>query len=187
MKIEKLSEYGLEESSLGFSLSYNSNPKRAKQIFKKYAHGLSGEDKFLESIITYWSVDAPRYWWSEADTYRVGTTKQSESTMHTITKRLLTQDDFELPVFEETLNKINELIKFYQSEKSVEVKNGLFEDIKNNLPEGFLQRRIWMLSYKTIKNIYWQRKTHRLRQWRVFTEEVLKQLNHKEFIVKEEQ
>lgn len=186
MKVIKLSEYGLEESALGFSLSYNSNPERAKQIFPKYAHGIPGEGKFLESIITYWDVDAPRFFWSEADTYRVGTTKQSESTMHTITKRVLTQEDFEYPVFSSTLIELNNLISSFQDEKDKEVKKVLFKQIKNNLPEGFLQRRIWMLNYKTLQNIVWQRSNHKLEQWHNFIRIILLNVEHPEYIYKEE-
>lgn len=187
MKVIKLSEYGLEESALGFSLSYNSNPERAKQIFPKYAHGIPGEGKFLESIVTYWDVDAPRFWWSESDTYRVGTTKQSESTMHTITKRVLSQEDFESPIFENTLIELNNLILLFKEEKDKDIKNKIFEDIKNNLPEGFLQRRIWMLNYKTIQNIIYQRSTHRLKQWHYFIDIVLSEIEHPEYIIKKEE
>lgn len=186
MIVKKISEYGLEEAALGFSLSYNSNPERAKQIFPKYAHGIPGEGKFLESIITYWDIDAPRYFWSEADTYRVGSTKQSESTIHTITKRLLTQDDFETPIFQCTLICLNELIDEFQNSTDKIRKQVLFEGIKNNLPEGFLQRRIWMLSYKTIQNIIYQRSNHKLRQWHYFIDVILSSVEHKEYIIKEQ-
>ena len=31
-----------------------------------------GENKFLESIDVKIAIDAPRYWWQEFDTYRIG-------------------------------------------------------------------------------------------------------------------
>jgi len=185
MIVKKISEYGLEESALGFSLSYNSNPERAKQIFKKYAFGIPGESKFLESIITYWDVTAPRYWHQEMDTYRIGVSKQSASTIHTITKRFLTQNDFEKPIYSETLNYLNYLIVNYQSCSSKELKYELFEDIKNNLPEGFLQRRVIMMSYKTIQAIILQRRNHRLKQWQYFIDTVVSSVDHKEYLIKE--
>ena len=46
-----------------------------------------GHNKFLESIYVWLNVKAPRYWWQEADTFRLST-KQSESTMHTLNKEL---------------------------------------------------------------------------------------------------
>ena len=51
---------------------------------------------------------------------------------------------------------------------------GLSEDelveMKENLPEGTMQTRVWMFSYQTLRRIYFQRKDHRLPQWRKFCE-----------------
>lgn len=185
MNVEKLSEYGYNESALGFSLSYNSRPERAKQIFQKYAFGVPGEGKFLESIVTFWDIDAPRFWWSEFDTYRVGVTKQSESTMHTITKRLLAQDDFELPIPDNFLVVLNNLVKEIQVCKDLDLKNVMFLALKNNLPEGFLQRRIVLISYKSLQNIIYQREKHRLPQWKFFCDSVLSSVEHPAFLKEE--
>ena len=40
--------------------------------------------------------------------------------------------------------------------------------MKNELPEGTMQKRIVMLSYQTLRRIYKQRKKHRLPHWREF-------------------
>lgn len=41
-------------------------------------------------------------------------------------------------------------------------------DMKAALPEGTMQKRIWMVSYQTLRRIYFQRKNHRLPQWQEF-------------------
>jgi hypothetical protein len=105
MQVRLLSEHGYEESALGFSLSYNTNIERAKELFPKYAFKQGGENKFLESIIIWLDVTAPRFWWQEADTYRIST-KQSESTMHTLCKTELTEDDFEYSIGKDYLLKL---------------------------------------------------------------------------------
>ena len=56
------------------------------------------------------------------------------------------------------------------------------EHVKSVLPEGFLQRREWCMSYKTLKNIHSQRKNHKLPHWRMFLEQVLKGISHPEFV-----
>jgi len=173
LKITKLSEHGYEESVLGFSLSYNSTIERSKQILPKYAFGKSGESKFLEMIMIWVDVTFPRYVWSEADTYRIAT-KQSESTMHTIAKKELSQENFEDPIPEFYIDFLNTLIRNKAS----------LVEIKNALPEGFLQRRIWMFSYKTLQNIYIQRIDHRLPQWKQFLNTLIQSLDHPEFILK---
>ena len=138
------------------------------KIADALAHKQRGHNKFLESINISLDITAPRYWWSEFDTYRVGVTKQSESTMHTITKRPLTQKDFQGTVVAETLTFLNELIDRYNSTPYLVTQQTLLHKIKNNLPEGFLQRRIVVLNAKTLQNIIAQRHNHRLREWHTF-------------------
>lgn len=183
MKIKLLKEAGYDEAALGFSLSYNSTLERAKELLPIYAFKAAGETKFLESISIWLDVTAPRFWWQEADTYRVGSTKQSESTMHIINKRLLKESDFEYGINPNALSNLNTLITGYNTEGND--KQYFFKLIKNNLPEGFLQRRIWCINYKTLQNIYNQRKNHRLPQWKNFCNEILTQIEHPEFLVKE--
>lgn len=173
MNVLKLEEAGIQWATLGFSLSYNSTIERTKQILPKYAFGIPGESKFLEMIVMWIDVTAPRYWWQEADTYRAGTTKQSESTMHTIKKKKLDQDNFENPIPEFMIDFLNIMID----------NDAKLVEIKNVLPEGFLQRRIWMFSYKTLQNIYVQRINHKLPQWHKFLNDLVGQIDHPEFIV----
>ena len=79
MKVEILKEAGYDEALLGLSLSYGTTIERAEEVAKKIASKNGGHNKFLESIIMWIDVTAPRYWWSQMDTYRM-MTKQSQST-----------------------------------------------------------------------------------------------------------
>ena len=174
MKIHIMCAYGGEPALIGLGLSYGLTtpyaywddvPEETKQRLYKIAEKLcvrdSGENKFLRQVIYYWSVEAPRFWWCEADTYKVATVAQSASTMHTIMHRELTQDDFEYGISPAYLDYLNSVIAEYRASKDEE----LFLELKNGLPEGFLQRRVWSLSLANMKNIYAQRKNHRLPQW----------------------
>lgn len=185
MKVIKLKEAGYEEAVLGFSLSYNTTIERAKEILPKFAFGKPGENKFLESMIIWLDVTASRFVWAEMDTYRLST-KQSESTMHTLMKKELTHENFEDGlVFTGLLNLLNEKIRYYKIIQDAELKKKAFMEIKSNLPESFLQRRIWCMSYKTFRNIYEQRLDHKLPQWKYFCTEVLNSLAYPEFIIKD--
>ena len=170
MKIAVLSEHGYEEAALGFSLSYNSTPERAMELFPKYAHKQGGHNKFLESMLVWIDVTAPRYWWAQADTYRIAT-KQSQSTMHTLGKDQLRQDHFERPIPERMLETLNTVLGM-----------GGCSLAKQWLPESFLQRRIWCLSYKTLQNIVRQRENHKLPEWHTFCNAVRAQVKHPEFL-----
>ena len=63
---------------------------------------------------------------------------------------------------------------------------GLAEDelveMKENLPEGTMQKRVWMFSYQTLRRIYFQRRNHRLPQWRMFCDWIKTLPFAKEFI-----
>lgn len=50
--------------------------------------------KFMRMITVYVDITAPLYWWKEFDTYKVGTVANSCSTMHKITDREFTREDF---------------------------------------------------------------------------------------------
>lgn len=167
MKVTVLNEAGYEEALLGLSLSYESRTPAElaeRGVDQKLAKMDGGHNKFLESIMVWLDVTAPRYWWQEADTYRLST-KQSASTMHTIMKRPLAQSDFQGGIPYEYLDFLNEL-----------VSGGEFVRLKQLLPESFLQRRIWCVSYKTLRNIFLQREMHKLPEWRQFIKEVRSQV-----------
>lgn len=178
MKVAILKEVGCQETLLGLSLSHGVDVDRAAEVALKLACKDGGENKFLESIYVWLDVTAPRFWWQEADTYRISS-KQSESTMHTIHKRLLTQDDFEGVIVTDLLNIINEYVARYQNERSTK----RLVELKNVLPEGFLQRRIWVVNYKTLRNILLQRTNHRLPQWKYFCKYITEHVEHSELLL----
>ena len=156
MKVTILKECGHEEAMLGLSLSFNADPSRMPARAEKLAKmdPASGEVKFLEAMAVWLDVTAPRYWWSQMDTYRCGVSKQSESTMHTILRRPLEQADFEGGIDPEILGIIN-----------AKISAGNFDGVKRNLTESFLQRRIVATNYKTLLHIIRQRHDHKLREW----------------------
>lgn len=184
MKVEVLKESGYEEALRGMAYSYKDRAvevkswwgcqvARAQTRADKLAAKDLGHNKFLESIVVWIDIEASRAFWSEFDTYRVGTTKQSESTMHTLSKREPLLEDFEEGTALQTILAFHDIWK---------TANGDINILKMNLPEGFLQRRLVCTNYKVLRNIAAQRTGHRLKWWGVFIEEVRKQLEHPEFI-----
>lgn len=136
-----------------------------------------GEDKFLRQLFVTFDITAPRYWWTEMDTYKVGTVAQSESTMHTILKRPITLADFAIDspdsnigYFIEVLNQLREAKKF--------------RELIQMLPQSYMQRRIWSANYAVLKNIYKQRATHKLSEWRYFIETSREQILYPRFLSK---
>lgn len=183
MEVIVKNESGYVAAVEGIGFSYGIvDFERLKGVAYKLCDKDGGHNKFLESIQVWIEITASRYWWAEADTYRVGTTKQSESTIHTIAKKPLAKEDFEHPVPQETINYINNLIHQYNTDKDHRKK--WFNLIKANLPEGYLQKRMVCTNYKVLSNMIAQRKNHVLDEWHIFIEEVLAQLEHPELLLK---
>lgn len=143
-------------------------------LCKKLIKGGSEHRKFLRMIHVQAEVKAPRYWILELATYKIGTTMNSSSTMHLLTKRHLTADDFsnclDRVVMQDLIAEINELIDIYNDKTLCEYdRDEYFMEIKRLLPESFMQKFIWDADYETLMNIYRQRKNHRLQEWRDFS------------------
>lgn len=71
-------------------------------LMRKLCRAGSDHRKFLRQILVSMDITAPRYWWPEFDTYKVGTTANSTSTMHTIHKRPFVLDDFSMDSLKST-------------------------------------------------------------------------------------
>lgn len=190
MKVKVLNESGYKEAISGIGFSYGiDGHDRLERVGYKLCDRDGGHNKFLESIMVWIEITAARYWWQEFDTYRVGTTKQSESTIHTLARAPLTQKDFEHPILKSTIDHMNNLIWQYNNETdrpsvTKKEKKTWFNLIKANLPEGYLQKRLVCTNYKSLSNMINQRKHHVLREWHYFIEKILDQLEHSELLFK---
>lgn len=196
MLVKILKEDGYDEALLGMSLSYydhaepldiwwNEEKKtRAAKRIESLAFKGGGHSKSLESLIVWIYIQAPRSFWSEFDTYRIGMTKQSSSTMHTLDKRFVGVDDFEEGTSIDTIVSFNNCLLKYRNENDPYYKN--ISILKNNLPEGFLQERQVTTNYKTLQEIYRQRHKHRLIYWKIFCETLKNSVKYPELIVPKE-
>jgi hypothetical protein len=81
--------------------------------------------------------------------------------MHKLTSYTLDDSFFEYPVGEAELLKLNFLIQKYKNSKDIHD----FYKLKNELLEGFLQKRTINTSYMTLLSMRQQRKNHKLEQW----------------------
>jgi hypothetical protein len=169
-----LKEAGYEEALYGLSLNKNQSLDKMIDLAEKLAFHDYGHNKLLESIDVWLSVRVPRYVWQDFDTYRL-TTKQSESTNHTIMKGDLTKDNFEdCDISDEYLKELNSLIKECN-----------FKRLKRKLPEGFMQTRMWKLNYKNIFNILKQRSNHKIKIIKDFCEFLINNIEHPELLRKD--
>lgn len=184
MQVTKLAEAGYEAALVGLAHNKKQEPQRMEVVARKLAGLDGGHNKFLESMVLWLDVRAPRYWWQEADTFRLST-KQSESTMHTLTQELLaidihdpaSVDAFIAGNFEPDSCSRQTLEWIYEAAQG----NDLLQ-VKRKLPEGFLQKRMWCMSYKTLRNIILQRRSHRLPHWKEFIRQTLAVADHSDLL-----
>lgn len=182
--VKKVDEAGYDAALHGLAHNKKQEAEKMAAVAEKLAALDGGHNKLLESIVLWIDVRAPRYWWQEADTYRLST-KQSESTMHTLTAELLAIDihdadsvaRFIADNFEPDSCSAATLAWIYQAAEQKDILG-----IKKKLPEGFLQTRMWSMSYKTLRNIILQRRTHRLPHWKEFIRQVLTVVDHPELL-----
>lgn len=129
--------------------------------------------KFLRQIYVGFDLVEPRYIWSEFDTYGFAP-KNSCSTMHKllVKDKPITLDDFIYHPQDESkiLSAIEDLNVFrvLYFNPATEDKNEILRRAKTILPETYLQRRTIATNYEVLRNIYFQRRYHRLsKEWGV--------------------
>lgn len=145
------------------------------KLAKNLWQGGTEHRKWMRQVIVWVEITAPRYWWSEFDTYKIGTSANSESTMHTILKEDFNVSQFEWPKFcggdwdiEAAFNDYLDIIKTVRDRANKvtgQDKEHYQQILKAMLPESFLQKRTICLNYEVLATMYRQRKNHRLPQW----------------------
>lgn len=141
-------------------------------LAKRLCKAGSDHRKFMRQIFVSVDITAPLYWWKEYDTYKVGTTANSTSTMHKIHSKPFELEDFSTDHMEEETKKI--------MQQMIDHLEGLrvdFNETKNKdkwysiiqlLPSSYNQMRTCSLTYENIRNIYHARKHHKLQEWHTF-------------------
>ena len=139
-------------------------------LMKKLVKAGTDHSKFMRMINVTCDITAPLYWWEEMDTYKVGTVRNSCSTMHTITNREFTDSDFsreyaqDFTVFGEVLHALNRLRDLYIKSHDKAYWYALIQ----LLPSSYNQCATWSANYAVLRNIYHARKDHRLNEWAEF-------------------
>lgn len=160
-----------EEVKDEYAEGFNLGDKDFK-LMKKLAAAGSDHRKFMRMITVHVSLSAPLYWWKEADTYKVGTVRNSCSTMHKIHSKEFTLEDFSFEhiqgignvLVDEIINILNQARESY-----IETKEKVYWwQMIQLLPSSYNQRATLMLNYEVLRNMYHARKNHKLDEWHQF-------------------
>ena len=143
----------------------------------------SSDRKFLRQIFVSVDITAPLYWWKQMDTYKVATVANSTSTMHKLASTPITKDCFEMgdynsdivifngepyTIDDTTEDCVENIINICETlrKRYLETRDKKYwKELIRWLPEGWLQTRTWTANYETLRNMYGQRKNHKLTEW----------------------
>lgn len=155
-------------------------------LMRKLANAGTDHRKFMRMMPVYVRITAPLYWWSEFDTYKVGTVASGCSTMHKITEKEFALEDFSCEHLrtnrdflmyaptgyrysaKDLLTLVIETLNHYRKEY-LEIKDKeIWWQMIQLLPSSYNQTRNAMMNYEVLANIYKSRKDHKLDEWREF-------------------
>ena len=200
IKIENIDVWGFEHATRGMRNPLNSWDKSDSTFFNNYDIGIrdfilgkndldlmkrlyktgSEHRKYLRQIFISMDITAPLYWWKEFDTYKIGTTADSCSTMHKISAKEFELDDFShehlfssngkhgssLDTLQYVINDLN-----YWRNRYVESKNKYnWWQMIQLLPSSYNQKRTITMNYENVITMIKQRTGHKLDEWNDFVE-----------------
>ena len=195
--------YGLEESVKGAKYSMATDLDKITTEITKTTYRLassptgSGHDNFLNGIIVQFDLTFSNKVWVEAERYHFLDFVSSQSTMHRITKFNLDDayisytDPRIIEIMKEKTKEYNDLQedikRLVEEGKDVstlqDLANQKYLEILYSNPAGFRLTARMTTNYRQLKTIYFQRRTHRLPEWRVFCEWI-ETLPYADFITK---
>lgn len=143
-------------------------------LMERLAAAGSEHAKYRRMLPVWVTITAPRYWWTEYDTYKVGTVANSCSTMHKIAAKEFTAEDFSYEHLQEAgrvrLDVVIDALNFARHEYLRTKDKRYWYSMIQLLPQSYNQRRTLMLNYEVLATIYRQRKDHKLDEWHTFCE-----------------
>jgi len=198
IKVENIETWGFEHAIRGMRNPLNSWNKSDSyygengnyvlgendlELCRKLIKAGTEHRKFLRQIFVSVDITAPLYWWKEFDTYKVGTVSNSCSTMHKITSKEFSIEDFsfehlndeEVKVTQRDQDYTNSSIDaLYDIVDMLNTYREMFLKTKNKkywwqiiqlLPSSYNQRRTITMNYENLFNIINQRSNHKLDEW----------------------
>lgn len=142
--------------------------RRGINLVKATLDGNTAHGQFLTGIRVNFDLTFTNKAWVEAERYRFLEFVSSQSTMHRITKFDLDNQYIEyvdyriISIMKEKINEYNNV------ELSPEEKKIKYLEILYSNPSGFKLTARMTTNYRCLRNIYKQRKDHRLPEWQAF-------------------
>ena len=138
-------------------------------LMRRLCKGGPVHAKFRRMITVYVDITAPFYWWKEFDTYKVGTTANSCSTMHKIHSKEFVLDDFSYDHLctraMATLERVIDDLNYYRDLFIDTKEKKYWQQMIQLLPTSYNQKRTVELNYEVLAGLYHSRLNHKLEEW----------------------
>ena len=207
IKVEKIDVWGFEHAIRGMRNPMNSwdksdsgwkiwSPEYPNLSEAEYMVGKNDLDlmrrlyqagpehrKLFRQIFISMDITAPLYWWKEFDTYKIGTTADSCSTMHKIHAKEFAIEDFSTEHLE-TLARFDEDGEMHKPYMVLKVVIDCLNACRNSylqtknktdwwqmiqlLPSSYNQKRTVTMNYENVVTMIRQRTGHKLDEWTDF-------------------
>lgn len=142
-------------------------------LMTRLAKGGPVHAKYRRMIVVYLDITSHHAFWSEFDTYKVGTVRNSCSKMHKIHVKEFVKDDFShegidevgeyaVEAFEDLLITLERLRIDFNGTQEKKYWRAMIE----LLPMGYNIKATIMLNYEVLVGMYRDRKKHKLDEWR---------------------
>ena len=191
IKVEKVETWGFEHAIRGMRNPMNSWDKSDSEfkfnfdnelefmvgkndldLMRRLYNAGSEHRKYLRQIFVSMNITAPLYWWKEFDTYKIGTTADSCSTMHKIHAKEFELDDFShehlcegaLAILGKLIYSLNTFREAYLDTSN---KEHWWQMIQL-LPSSYNQKRTVTMNYENVVTMIRQRTGHKLTEWNDF-------------------
>ncbi len=189
--VENIEVYGLDESIVRAKFPMSTELEKLNDEITTGILALArsntgeGHDQFLTGITVQFDLTFSNKAWVEAERYRFLEFVSSQSTMHRITQFNLRNQYNEfvdvrvIEIMEEKLRQYKEIKKEYDEtpeedrynrERLKKLLDRKYLELLYTNPAGFELTARMTTNYRCLKNIYQQRKSHRLPEWRKFCE-----------------
>ena len=141
------------------------------QLCKRLINAGPDHRKFLRQIFISVDITAPLYWWKEFDTYKVGTTANSTSTMHKLCSKPFEKQDFSVEDVTSFCGTyaLTELIKVLEELRLKAAKGDkvAWRELVQLLPSSYNQTRTVTMNYEVAMKMFFARRSHKLIEWHI--------------------
>lgn len=144
------------------------------KLMMNLAKGGPVHAKYRRMITVWFDVTAPMFWWKEFDTYKVGTVRNSCSTMHKIHVKPFDIEDFSHEGCDEVMFAKSALLGLIETLEHLRVafnntqEKRFWRALIELLPSNYNMKATISLNYEVLHHIYFDRKGHKVDEWHTF-------------------